>query len=373
MTTKKLSIKSPEIFYDSSTLKKELLALKNLPEKERAYQLYSFIKKHHHHSTPLYDSFQFHHTARYLSTFGSGYCDDAATAIAYAARELGLKARTWWLTGHVVSEIFYNNSWHLFDADELGVLKDKGEIAGIDYWIKQAQENRLPRFNDVYSTLYNNRIETDAVLQPQQDWIVTVDLYPGERRFYFKKAYLLTTNGKFLEKRLNSKQKFFREYRAIGNYVRKIPLKALVNGKEPVQLTDVFPLSGVFLVTANQDKLSTLPLIKLDSSLINGVIWQGPQIYFSKGLNAWIYDLSTGVKNLEHLPSFKAEIKNLRKIFKEQPDAYLLAVYFYSVSNARFSPTNLQQLKADGLSIELNPHYLRKMQAKNLLAIPERS
>jgi len=52
-----------------------------------------------------------------ISVLGRGSSRDAATALAALAQEAGMVARTWSLNDHVVAEVFYDDSWHMFDPD----------------------------------------------------------------------------------------------------------------------------------------------------------------------------------------------------------------------------------------------------------------
>ncbi len=83
---------------------------------------------------PLYEKFagkksQFLNTLRepyLLFNAGGGICSQSAIAMVKLAEKLGLKGRVIWLEGHGVAEIYYDNAWHLFDAD-MGVIFKEDE------------------------------------------------------------------------------------------------------------------------------------------------------------------------------------------------------------------------------------------------------
>jgi len=172
-----------------------------------------------------------------LNIFGHMYCGMAARITSTLAKMAGLEARIWGLSGHIVSEIFYDGEWHIFDSDA-GVfyLKDDNKtIAGMDDLVKepwliertfhpglagwnQAHPRRTStgRWSDgiktvvkFYSTTENNEMNE---LEPRDLYEMNLTLRPGEKivlrwdnigKFYNKYLYtepIFYANGKIVYK-----------------------------------------------------------------------------------------------------------------------------------------------------------------------------
>lgn len=55
-----------------------------------------------------------------VNSYGLGLCYQDGPLLAATYKAGGFKARTWFLTGHTVTEVFYDGAYHMFDSDELG-------------------------------------------------------------------------------------------------------------------------------------------------------------------------------------------------------------------------------------------------------------
>lgn len=62
-----------------------------------------------------------------FNVFGFGNCGDFASALTILAGEAGLKSRRVDLDLHSVTEIYYNNSWHMFDSNLGIIIKNKDD------------------------------------------------------------------------------------------------------------------------------------------------------------------------------------------------------------------------------------------------------
>jgi hypothetical protein len=80
-----------------------------------------FIRDHRYHSTPLTELRWQHAPALFLNSIGFGYCDDSASLLYFLWSRLGFEARVWDLGGHVVSEVFVQGRWEMYDAGLPGV------------------------------------------------------------------------------------------------------------------------------------------------------------------------------------------------------------------------------------------------------------
>lgn len=153
-TITNLLIDSPTYWSDEDLFKS--INLENFSSQEKAFLIYSLVKQSLEHKFTYYSFFEnpvsviveafifaplykvitkkdseFINTIRQpylLFNLGGGICHQASIAVSVLARKAGLKARVIWLNGHVVSEIYYDNHWHLFDADEGIIFKKNGYV-----------------------------------------------------------------------------------------------------------------------------------------------------------------------------------------------------------------------------------------------------
>lgn len=142
--------------YSSNTNLLNSLRLDNLSNEKKIMKIYTKIEQSLEHKftyysffenpisvlferlifAPLYEIFarkksQFFNTLKepyLLINAKGGICHQNAIAIVKLAEEVGFKARTLWMEGHVVAEVYYNNAWHLFDANMDIIFKKNGCI-----------------------------------------------------------------------------------------------------------------------------------------------------------------------------------------------------------------------------------------------------
>jgi hypothetical protein len=103
-------------------------------DEQKAIMLYGFVTKNTVHSEPpMLGAFMKEKSlTQMLSTWGYGFCSDLARTLAQLSVVAGLDSRVVYLDEHVVTEIFYNNKWHMFDPDRKAyyIAKD-GTIANV--------------------------------------------------------------------------------------------------------------------------------------------------------------------------------------------------------------------------------------------------
>ena len=123
--------------------------LDSLSDKEKVWQIYSNVESQLEHKFTYYSWFEnpisvifeiiifkpFYQIingrdSNVLNTLlepyllfnaGGGVCHQSAIAMVKLARQIGLEGRVIGLEGHGVAEIYYDNAWHLFDAN-MGVI-----------------------------------------------------------------------------------------------------------------------------------------------------------------------------------------------------------------------------------------------------------
>ena len=121
-------------FLNDSTLVNSL-ALDLLSPEQKAIVLWKFVTNWTDHGHP--EALVEHHyysPALMVNGIEEGLCDKRSAALANLAEYAGIPARVYDLKKHVVTELFYNNAWHMFDADK-GIFyrRQDGDIADVAY------------------------------------------------------------------------------------------------------------------------------------------------------------------------------------------------------------------------------------------------
>jgi len=164
------------------------------------YRMWRYVTDNVYHWYPVTEAFWIHDPLVLVNSIGFGFCDDVANAMAVIAREKGMPSRVWWLSGHVVPELYGEGVWRMFDSD-LAVFYRKlnGDVASVEdlsldpglvtapidpvrpdaetanaYWEEVA---------DIYSSTWNNRVE-DVSFEGSSRLHGRVVLPPGARVVY---------------------------------------------------------------------------------------------------------------------------------------------------------------------------------------------
>ena len=99
---------------------------------DKALALWSLFAKKTYHSLTPHPGPEAHDPIKVIHVYGYGQCDDVATAFFTVCQKAGLRARIISQQNHVVTEIEYDNKWHLFDASTGTIFRDNaGNIVGI--------------------------------------------------------------------------------------------------------------------------------------------------------------------------------------------------------------------------------------------------
>ena len=133
------------------------------------------------------------HPTEFLNVYGSGLCSDGAAFFNRLCERSGFETRIWSLTGHVVSEVYYNDGWHLFDVqhgicvqDKIGVLS----VREIQQHPEMIDEHQIPNFISRWAWKETILSESDNELT---DWFTFTDsvvwrkisLFPGDKITFF--------------------------------------------------------------------------------------------------------------------------------------------------------------------------------------------
>lgn len=111
---------------------------KLLTDEDKAIKIMEYLSiNNYHFSSPYYgfpDSDNpFKNPVIFFNFFGYGQCNNFSISFVTLSTIAGLQSRVVFLDGHVVAEVFYNNKWHMFDADGGCIYRTmKGEIASVD-------------------------------------------------------------------------------------------------------------------------------------------------------------------------------------------------------------------------------------------------
>jgi len=133
---------SPVIVLNNQNWSSNQAILKTIiPEKssftdeEKAIKIWKYLTNNTTHDHAAIETFpvnSLNNPILLLNQFGYAFCLNAASALANLAELAGLKSRIVHLNKHTVTEIFYNNSWHMLDADMGFYLKNpNGSIASV--------------------------------------------------------------------------------------------------------------------------------------------------------------------------------------------------------------------------------------------------
>ncbi len=294
--------------------------------KKRAIALYEYIRKKVVPATPLFNNDHQHWPSRLFSTYGCGWCDDGAIVFYDLAKRLGMKARVWYLQGHVIAEVAWDDDWHLFDPTGFGFVTAGDKILSLDELIDLAPEGVMNDYDDAVLSRNDNFIGK-IVNKPQPE--PCVELLPGETRHFLKDPFVLTTDGAMLI-RFRIHNVSWQEYENIvANQVRDIPLRKVLDGDE-LKVEDYFPMSAIQIVYSPKEG-DSLRKIKFPQVAISGT----RDSWFSgEELEKGVRDYSAALAHLEETPSFSVKIRRLKPILESFPECRLLITLVYCPQNA---------------------------------------
>ena len=120
-------------FYNTHDIVKSILS-DSLSDKDKSIALWNFVVHNTYHGGPPENDPQFDNPAILVNAFEAGLCSNRNAALANLAAEAGIRSRIYNMRGHVLTELYFNNDWHVFDADKaLFYARPDGTIASYDY------------------------------------------------------------------------------------------------------------------------------------------------------------------------------------------------------------------------------------------------
>jgi len=137
---------------------------------------------------------------RALNGYGYGICGHTASWIKGLCRTAGLKARVWEIAGHTVTEVYYNEGWHMLDGNVkvFYLARDNHTIASLaelekngwliqrtihprDPWVRQDDPpGRNAEFVHYLTTERDNWESDGYDYQNKRDYKMAYTLKPGE-------------------------------------------------------------------------------------------------------------------------------------------------------------------------------------------------
>lgn len=159
----------------------------NMTDEEKALSIWNFLNDNRYHFYPATESSELHNIVKYLNAYGYGFCDDTATNFYLLASKVGLKSRVWGLSGHVVSEVYFQNDWHLLDSDNkvFYLEKDNKTIASVNDIAKDPEliyrvNSHAKTLAKLYTTKENNYIGQYWMSSISEDHNMNFILRPEE-------------------------------------------------------------------------------------------------------------------------------------------------------------------------------------------------
>lgn len=302
---------------NSSILQGAMGNAEDLTEEEKAVKIFEFVSSNIYHFPPPYDVFpEFKNPVKILNILGYGYCADMAYVMAIMSQQAGLPSRVVSLNegvkyrAHVVSELFYGNAWHMFDADQ-GVyyLRTDNEIASVNDLINHPAlitnykmplryggiSNYLLSFKDAKIDSIKSGEEILTNLSPTN---FEYKLDPGEEiRFYYDWP------GEWFWSFSDQEPPKY----TTGILISKIQNKDLVEKEKLITLP--YPILSVYIYDSN-------------------LCQSGPEISFlAKGSDKW-----------NNLQSFcQDDVIKIKDLFPRGKDALPLFSFFLKFNNKSFN------------------------------------
>ena len=122
---------------DLSSLEAIVAHAENAPsERDKAEELFRLAVKFRHQAEPANEFVEgdhVHDPVKIFNVYGYCACCCATAAMMALGREAGFETRGRNLKDHTVPELFYDHTWHMFDASLINYfVTDRGHVAGVD-------------------------------------------------------------------------------------------------------------------------------------------------------------------------------------------------------------------------------------------------
>lgn len=173
-----LKINNKILPYDIGTLIEHIVETEKSDEM-RTKLIFEFIRDNTNWDYPKNLSDEYSEPFNLLYHSGFGLCDDQAKCFVSMLNEIGIMARLISIGPpglHIVSEVFYNNKWHLFDPDG-------GNYFGDEAYSLEELTGNLSLVDDYYANRYPaERLKSQFVMTKNQKEI-PIDFLDYEESF----------------------------------------------------------------------------------------------------------------------------------------------------------------------------------------------
>ncbi|MFC1711925.1 transglutaminase domain-containing protein [Patescibacteria group bacterium] len=172
----------------------------SLSNQEKTIELTKYISGNiYHYDPPFYSKSELSSPVNFFNLFGYGFCSDFSYTLVVLANLVEIESRIVNLEEpHMTAEVYYENSWHMYDVDNrIYLTKENGEVASIndifqDLSLINQVENKFsqPLTRDFYYRVFsNNKINEVVNAKEHIDKIqneIEYKLRPNEEiRFYY--------------------------------------------------------------------------------------------------------------------------------------------------------------------------------------------
>jgi len=146
-----------------------------------ASNAWRFVMQHtfHYNETPLPKGYKYSPSI-FINSLGGGLCSNRNTALCHIWKHLGYKSRCIHLDGHLITEVYDNNNWHMLDADFHNYYLDNdNKVAGYKALEKNINNLHLkydpglinpPLINLLFFSRYYNLLFSTTFNNEIQDW-----------------------------------------------------------------------------------------------------------------------------------------------------------------------------------------------------------
>jgi len=200
-------------WYDVNSMLKEILR-GNETDQDKALAIWWWVQTKRwqrdlHDETAL-------HPVRGLNGYGYDICGHTACWVSALCRAAGLKTRVWELTGHTVSEVYFDGGWHMLDANAktfylgrdnqtIGSVETAEHDGGLvertihptDPWFRGPD---VPGRNELYKhflvTYRDNWVSNGYDSEFSKNYNMSMTLKPGEKLVRFWQPVLAKFEGR---------------------------------------------------------------------------------------------------------------------------------------------------------------------------------
>jgi hypothetical protein len=165
-----------------------------------AEQVWRFVSTFSQHKKRVTNSKWHYDPLLFMNSSGGSFCGFRSAAMVNILNYMGEKARSWSLQGHVISEVYADGKWHVYDPD-LGILyyNKKGEICSFEELCKNPELISTPE----NITCITNKCDSFIATSKE----IAKFYSTQENNFLFNTAYTKRAESEFVEFKLPPKSK----------------------------------------------------------------------------------------------------------------------------------------------------------------------